>query len=312
MSEKLKIVFMGTPEFAAVSLKKLIDEKYDVEAVFTQPDKPKGRGYKMIPSAVKVEAVNAGIEVYQPISLRKGEDAEKSLEVLNNIKPDIIIVVAYGQILPKEVLDIPRLGCVNIHGSILPEYRGAAPIERAVLDGKKITGVTSMYMAEGLDTGDMLIKKTTEIGENETAPELRARLAEIGADVLVETIEGLEKGTIKPEPQNDSESTYAAKITKEMSKLDFTESAVKLHNIIRAITGFTMLDGKRFKIGASEVVDKTYNEDAGTVADTDNFIVVCGDKKGLKLLKVQPEGKKMMNTADYLRGKKLEKNTKLG
>lgn len=312
MSEKLKIVFMGTPEFAAVSLKKLIDEKYDVEAVFTQPDKPKGRGYKMIPSAVKVEAVDAGIEVYQPISLRKGEDAEKSLEVLNSIKPDIIIVVAYGQILPKEVLDIPRLGCVNIHGSILPEYRGAAPIERAVLDGKKITGVTSMYMAEGLDTGDMLIKKTTEIGENETAPDLRARLAEIGADVLVETIEGLEKGTIKPEPQNDSESTYAAKITKEMSKLDFAKSSAELHNIIRAITGFTMLEGKRFKIGASEVVDKTYSEDAGTVADTDKFIVVCGDKKGLKLLKVQPEGKKMMNTADYLRGKKLEKNTKLG
>lgn len=308
----LKIVFMGTPDFAAVSLKKLIDEKYNVEAVFTQPDKPKGRGYKMIPSPVKVIAEEAGIDVYQPLSLRKGEDAEKSMSILEKISPDIIIVVAYGQILPKNILELPRLGCVNIHGSLLPEYRGAAPIERAVMDGKKVTGVTSMYMAEGLDTGDMLIKRSVEIGDNETSSELRSRLAEIGADVLCETIEGLDNKTIIPVSQNDEESSYAAKITKDMSRLDFSKPAEELHNIIRGITGFTTLDGKRLKVSSSEIVDKVFSEKSGTIVDTKTFVVVCGDGKGLRFLKIQPEGKKMMNTDDYLRGRKLEENTVLG
>lgn len=307
----MRIVFMGTPDFAVPCLKALCENGYEVPAVFTQPDKPKGRGYKMIPTPVKKCAMEYEIPVYQPLSLRKGEDAETSLETLKELAPDLIIVVAYGQILPQSILDLPRYGCINIHASLLPEYRGAAPIQWCVLDGKTETGVTSMKMEAGLDTGDMLIKKSTPIGENETASELHDRLSEIGAEVLVETVKAVENGTLTAEKQDDSKSTYAKMITKEMSRLDFNESAEKVHNIIRGITGFTMLDGKRLKIYKS-VVEGTASAAGGTVTDPTNFTVACGDGKCVRFTEVQYEGGKRMKTEDFLRGRKLSAGMMLG
>ena len=310
----MKIVFMGTPDFAVPCLRVLAENGHNVAAVFTQPDKPKGRGYKMIPTPVKAAAQEYSIPVYQPLSLRKGEDAEASMKTLREIAPELIVVVAYGQILPKEILDLPKYHCINIHASLLPAYRGAAPIQWCVLNGEKVTGVTSMLMAEGLDTGDMLIKKETEIGENETASSLHDRLSVMGAEVLLETVKAVEEGTLSPEPQDDSLSTYAPRITKEMSELDFNKSAKELHNIIRGITGFTTLEGKRLKIYASSVIEIKNSENIqnGTVTDTDRFTVKCGDGMGLMFAEIQPEGKKRMKTEDYLRGRKIEAGTVLG
>ena len=310
----MKIVFMGTPDFAVPCLRALAESGHDVAAVFSQPDKPKGRGYKMIPTPVKAAAQEYGIPVYQPLSLRKGEDAEVAMTTLREIAPELIVVVAYGQILPKEILDLPKYHCVNIHASLLPAYRGAAPIQWCVLNGEKVTGVTSMLMAEGLDTGDMLIKKETEIGENETASSLHDRLSLMGAKVLLETVKAIDEGTLSPEPQEDSLSTYASRITKEMSELDFNKPAKELHNIIRGITGFTTLEGKRLKVYASCVTEIKNSENIqnGTVTDTDRFIVKCGDGLGLMFTEIQPEGKKRMKTEDYLRGRKIEAGTVLG
>lgn len=310
----MKIVFMGTPDFAVPCLRVLAENGHNVAAVFTQPDKPKGRGYKMIPTPVKAAAQEYSIPVYQPLSLRKGEDAEASMKTLREIAPELIVVVAYGQILPKEILDLPKYHCINIHASLLPAYRGAAPIQWCVLNGEKVTGVTSMLMAEGLDTGDMLIKKETEIGENETASSLHDRLSVMGAEVLLETVKAVEEGTLSPEPQDDSLSTYASRITKEMSELDFNKSAKELHNIIRGITGFTTLEGKRLKVYASSVIEIKNSENIqnGTVTDTDRFTVKCGDGMGLMFAEIQPEGKKRMKTEDYLRGRKIEAGTVLG
>ncbi|MDD6270266.1 MAG: methionyl-tRNA formyltransferase [Oscillospiraceae bacterium] len=310
----MKIVFMGTPDFAVPCLRVLAENGHNVAAVFTQPDKPKGRGYKMIPTPVKAAAQEYSIPVYQPLSLRKGEDAEASMKTLREIAPELIVVVAYGQILPKEILDLPKYHCINIHASLLPAYRGAAPIQWSVLNGEKVTGVTSMLMAEGLDTGDMLIKKETEIGENETASSLHDRLSVMGAEVLLETVKAVEEGTLSPEPQDDSLSTYAPRITKEMSELDFNKSAKELHNIIRGITGFTTLEGKRLKVYASSVIEIKNSENIqnGTVTDTDRFTVKCGDGMGLMFAEIQPEGKKRMKTEDYLRGRKIEAGTVLG
>ena len=292
----MKIVFMGTPDFAVPCLKALVENGHEIPAVFTQPDRPKGRGYKMI---------------FQPLSLRKGEDAEKSMTALREISPELIIVVAYGQILPKEVLELPKYGCINIHASLLPEYRGAAPIQRCILDGKTRTGVTSMMMEEGLDTGDMLIKKELEIGKNETASELHDRLSEMGAEVLLETVKAVENGSLSPVKQDDSLSTYAKMITKDMSALDFSKSAEEIHNIIRGITGFTILDGKRLKVYRSRVMGESVNE-YGTVEDPNNFTVVCGDGKCVEFTEVQYEGSKRMSTENFLRGRKLVKGQKLG
>lgn len=310
----MKIVFMGTPDFAVPCLRNLAESEYEIAAVFTQPDKPKGRGYKMIPTPVKSASLEYDIPVYQPLSLRKGDDASNALEMLREINPDLIVVVAYGQILPKEILELPKYGCINIHASLLPSYRGAAPIQWSVINGEKVTGVTSMLMAEGLDTGDMLLKRETEIGENETASSLHDRLSIIGAELLIDTIKGIEEGSIIPEVQDDSLSSYASRITKDMSELDFSKSAKELHNIIRGITGFTTLDGKRLKVYDSRIT-KISNADIfenGTVTDTNEFIVKCGDGMGLKFYEIQPEGKKRMKTEDYLRGKKIDPGTILG
>ena len=273
--------------------------------MFTQPDKPKGRGYKMIPTPVKAAALEYGFPVYQPLSLRKGEDAEEAMRILREAAPELIVVTAYGQILPKEILELPKYGCINIHASLLPGYRGAAPINWVLLNGEKETGVTSMQMSEGLDTGDMLIKRATDIGENETYEELYARLSAMGGEVLAETIDALEKGTLSPEKQDDSLSCYSPMIKKEMSALDFSKTAEEVHNTIRGVTGFAMLEGKRLKVFRSEIAEGTYNAENGAVVDTKRFAVKCGDGRAVIFREVQPEGKKRMNTEDFLRGKKL-------
>ena len=309
----LNIVFMGTPDFSVPCLKALAESEDKVSAVFTQPDKPKGRGYKMIPTPVKEAALEYGLPVYQPLSLRKGEDAEEAMKILREINPDLIIVTAYGQILPKEVLELPKYGCINIHASLLPRYRGAAPIQWCVLNGEKKTGVTSMMMDVGLDTGDMLLKSETEIGENETAEELWDRLSEMGGKLLSETIKALKEGKLSPQKQNDEDSCYSPMIKKEMSALDFSDNAEKIHNTIRGITGFTMLDGKRLKIYRSVIVSGENTSAAnGEIVDADTFTVKCGDGKLVKFEEIQLEGSKRMKTADFLRGKKLTKGAVLG
>ena len=309
----MKIVFMGTPDFAVPCLRTLAESAHEVAAVFTQPDKPKGRGYKLIPTPVKAAAAEYDIPVYQPLSLRKGEDAEESMRVLREIAPDLIVVTAYGQILPKEILELPKYGCINIHASLLPKYRGAAPINWVLLNGEKETGVTSMQMSEGLDTGDMLIKKATPIGENETCEELYARLSAMGGEVLAETIDALENGSLSPEVQDDSLSCYSPMIRKEMSALDFSKTAAEVHNTIRGVTGFTMLEGKRLKVFASRIAEGSFDSaENGSVVDTKRFAVKCGDGRAVIFTEVQPEGKKRMKTEDFLRGRKLTEGELLG
>lgn len=303
---------MGTPDFAVPCLRKLAESSCEVAAVFTQPDKPKGRGYKLIPTPVKAAAEEYGIPVYQPLSLRKGDDAAEAMKILNDIAPELIVVTAYGQILPKEILELPKYGCVNIHASLLPKYRGAAPINWVLLNGETETGVTSMQMSEGLDTGDMLIKKSTKIGENETYEELYARLSEMGGEVLMDTVAAIEGGTLAPEKQDDSLSCYSPMIRKEMSQLDFSKTAAEVHNVIRGVTGFAMLEGKRIKVYRSLISDKIAPDaENGEIVDTASFTVKCGDGKCVTFLEVQPEGKKRMRTEDFLRGKKLAKGEKL-
>lgn len=306
----MKTIFMGTPDFAVPCLKALAESSHEVAAVFTQPDKPKGRGYKMIPTPVKTAALEYGLPIYQPLSLRKGEDAENATKVLRELAPDVIVVTAYGQILPREILELPKYGCINIHASLLPKYRGAAPINWVILNGERETGVTSMQMSEGLDTGDMLIKRSTVIGENETYQELYSRLSEIGAEVLTETLTAIENGTLVPEKQDDSLSCYSPMITKEMSLLDFSKTAAEVHNTIRGVTGFAILGGKRLKVFASmltgESADSAVN---GEITDTVHFGVKCGDGKIIRFLEVQPEGKKRMKVQDFLRGNKLTAGT---
>lgn len=310
----MNIVFMGTPDFAVPCLKALIDSDNKVTGVFTQPDKPKGRGYKLTPPPVKVLAEENNIPVFQPNSLKKGEDAENALKTLKELSPDLIVVVAYGKILPKEVLDVPKLYCMNVHASLLPKYRGAGPIQWSVLNGEKETGVTTMLMAEGLDTGDMLMKKSTEIGENETASELHDRLSLIGAELLIETIDAIKQGNVTPVKQNDDESSYSPMLTKDMCPIDFNKTAREIHNQIRGLSDWpcatAIMGEKRIKIYKSHIVENVKGT-AGEIVDTDKFIVCCGDNNGIAVDEIQAEGGKRMKTADYLRGNKIEKGAKL-
>ncbi|MDE5564564.1 MAG: methionyl-tRNA formyltransferase [Oscillospiraceae bacterium] len=308
----MKIVFMGTPDFAVPSMEAIIRAGHDVEAVFTQPDKPNGRKMKLVPSPVKKCAITHGITVYQPTSLRKGEDAEKALAVLKKMAPDCIVVAAYGQILPKAILELPRYGCINVHASLLPKYRGAAPIQHCILNGEKESGVTIMQMAEGLDTGDMLMRGSLPIDENETASELHDQLASLGAELVVEALEGLRNGSLVPEKQDDSQSSYASMIRKDMSALDFNRPAQELHRVICALTGFTRLDGKRLKVYRSAVCKTTGTAPVGSVIDPNTFTVQCGDNTCMTFTEVQLEGSKRMLTKDFLRGKTLQKGQMLG
>ena len=285
----MRIVYMGTPDIAVPTLRFLAESKHEVVGVLTQPDRPKGRGHHTIPTPVKAAALEYDIPVYQPLSLRKGEDAAAALETLRQLAPDLIVVLAYGQLLPKEVLELPKYRCINLHASLLPAYRGAAPIQWVILNGETKTGVTAQQMAE----------------------ELYERLSELCVETLSETLEQLEAGTLQGTPQDDAQSSYASRITKEMSALDFTRPAAELHNLIRGITGFTMLEGKRLKVYGSRVVEGVSGE-AGTIAEPEDFVVACGDGNGLRFTEIQPEGKRRMAAADFLRGKKLKKGEKLG
>ncbi len=310
----MKIVFMGTPVFSLACLESLIAAGHEVAAVFTQPDRPKNRGKQIQMTPVKECAIKHDIPVYQPMSLRKGEDAETSMKVLRDIAPECIVVVAYGQILPKEVLELPQHGCINVHASLLPMYRGAAPIQRVIEDGQTVSGVTTMYMAEGLDTGDMILKEEVQIPEDMTGSQLHDALSACGAALIVKTLDALADGTAVRTPQ-EGDTCYAKMITKEELKLDFTKPAKQVYDLIRAMSdspcAFTMLEGKRMKVYMSRIVENVSGE-AGTIADAERFIVACGDGNGVQLTEIQPEGGKRMDVNAFLRGKKLEKGASLG
>lgn len=292
----MRIIFMGTPDFAVCSLKALIESGHEIVAVFTQTDKKSGRGHKMTAPPVKELAQKHGILVFQPTTLK----GEESVHIVEELKADLIIVVAYGKILPVSILEIPPLGCINVHGSLLPLYRGAAPIQWSVLNGDTITGVTTMYMAKGIDTGDMLLKSQIEIGENETASELHSRLAVVGAGLLLETLKQLEDGSITRIPQKDSEATFAPLLTKEMSAIDFSKTASEIHHQICGLSEWpcaTMtFQGKRLKVYRSEVVDVSELESCK------DFVVACGGDTAIRLVEVQPENGKRMSASAFLSG----------
>ncbi len=302
----MNILFMGTPEFAVPTLRALAAAGHNLLGAYTQPDKAVGRKQIMTPPPVKVCAQELGIPVFQPNTLKDGE-AEQNIRTLN---PDVIVTVAYGKILPESILNIPKYGCVNGHASLLPRHRGASPIQWAIVSGDNKTGITTMYMAKGIDTGDMLLKCETEIGEYETAGELHDRLSQMGAELMVKTLSGLEKGEITPTKQDDSLSTYAPIINKEMGFLTFEKSARETFNLIRGFNpwpaAYFMLDGKRIKVYASEVSETT-NKPAGTViCSTGKLTIACGDGSSLTLTEIQPEGSKRMSAKDYLIGHPVE------
>lgn len=302
---------MGTPDFSVPCLKALINSDNQVVGVFTQPDKPKGRGYEMTPPPVKVCAVENNIPVFQPNSMRDG----KALEIINSLNADLIIVVAFGKILPKEVLESVKYGCINIHASLLPKLRGAAPIQWSILNGEAKTGVTSMQMDVGLDTGDMLIKKEIEITENMNAGELHDALSVMGAEVLIETINNID--SLRPEKQDDSLSNYASMLSKELCPIDFSKSAQEVHNHIRGLSPWpvatTKINGKSFKIHKSQKIDESFSGISGEIVDNNNRIVVmCGDGNCIEILEIQAEGKRKTDTASFLRGHKIEKGTIIG
>lgn len=299
----MRIVFMGTPDFAVPSLQALIGRGDDICGVFTQPDKPKGRGHKLQSPPVKQLALQHGLRVFQPDTLRD-EDIQKSIA---GLAPDAIVVVAYGKLLPPEVLAVPKLGCINVHGSLLPKYRGAAPIQWAVINGEKTTGVTTMFMAEGMDTGDMLLKSVTKIGPEETAGELFDRLKLLGAELLAETLDKLERGELNGVPQDDTQATFAPMLKKEMSVIDWNRPAQQVHDQIRGLNPWpcaaAVLDGKRVKLLASQVVDG--EDEPGTVHNVDGELVTACGQEMLKITELQAETGKRMSGRNYLLGHAL-------
>jgi len=301
---------MGTPDFAVPSLERLVKDGHQVLGVFAQPDKPKGRGYKLAPPPVKVAAQALDIPVFQPAKLRDGE----ALALLQQLQPQVIVVVAYGKILPKELLELPEKGCINVHGSLLPRYRGAGPIQWSIINGDASTGVTTMYMAEGLDSGDMILQKETPIEAEETYGELSERLSLLGADCLSETLCLLEAGTAPRTPQNEAEVTLAPMLNKELALLDFSRPAKELHCLIRGLSpwpvAYTFLDGNLLKVHRARLAPG-YEGQPGELLDKKRFIVACG-QGALELTEVQPAGGKRMEAAAFLRGKQLQPGHKLG
>ena len=321
----LNIVFMGTPDFAKESLKAIYEAGYNILAVVTNPDKPKGRGMKLIPSPVKEYALEKNLKIYQPLKVRNNIEF---LDEIKNLKPDVICVVAYGKILPKELLDIPRLECINVHGSLLPQYRGAAPIQWAVLNGDKETGITTMYMDVGMDTGDMILKEKVEIGENETTGELWDRLSKIGANLLVKTLKQIEDGTAPREKQGEN-FTLAPMLSKEMAKINWDEmDAIKIKNLVRGLNpiigAYSNLDGKKVKfwkvnvVSVNDLIKKfpeleeyTYRMKGlapGTVlfSDEKNGLYINANGGIIEVLEIQGENAKKMSINDYLRGNKIQ------
>ena len=309
----MKAVFMGTPDFAVPTLQKMIDMGIEVTAVVTQPDKAKGRGKKVIYSPVKECALAHDLPVYQPVRIRKEPEF---IQTLRDMQPDVIVVVAFGQILPKEILDIPRLGCVNVHASLLPKFRGAAPIQWSIIDGEEVTGVTTMLMDVGLDTGDMLLKAEIPMDPKETGGSLHDKLAAVGGELLEKTLIGLEAGTIVPEKQDDSRAgEYARMLDKELGHIDFNQPAVVIERLIRGLnpwpSAYTYIDGKTLKIWEAEVLDRNYGCEYGEVAEvTRNCLIIQTGVGALSVKSVQLQGKKRMDIAAFLNGYTIEKGTR--
>ncbi len=300
----MRIVFMGTPDFAVPSLKALVEAGHEICGVFTQPDKPKNRGMKLQQPPVKEYAVSAGLTVFQPVKMRDGE----ALEILRTLNPDLIAVAAYGKILPVDILELPRLGCINVHSSLLPKYRGAAPINWAILNGEDETGVTIMYMAEGMDTGDILAQAQTPIDLDENAAQLFDRLADMGAKLLVDTVAALEAGKVHPIPQDEAQATRAPMLSKELSPLNWVRTARQLHDQVRGLypwpAATAILDGIRCKVLRTEITGETTGSAPGIVvqADKKGLRVACGDGRILDILELQPDGKKPMAAPAFLLG----------
>lgn len=306
----MKIVYMGTPDFAVPCLQVLLDNKYEIAAVVTQPDRAKGRGNKLASPPVKVLAESAGIPVYQPEKIK----TQEFTELLRQLSPDLIVVVAFGQLLSQAILDIPPLGCINVHASLLPRYRGAAPINWCIINGEKSTGVTTMYMDAGLDTGDMIIKNEISIGDDENAQELYDRLSALGAETLLETLKMVEAGTAPRTPQSSEAATYAPIMTKTLGKIDWSREAASIKNLVRGTCpwpgAFSSYNGKSFKVFKADVSMEGNHEDTepGTITgvNKDSFTVACGSGS-LDIRELQFENEKRMSVEAYLRGHLIEK-----
>ncbi len=304
----MRIVFMGTPDFASASLKKLIDERFDVVGVFTQPDKPKGRGMELCASPVKELALENGLPVFQPVKMRDGT----ALAQIKALEPDILVVVAYGRILPDDILAVPKYGAINVHGSLLPKYRGAAPIQWAVLNGDKITGVTTMYLASEMDTGDIIYTSETEIGEYETSGELFDRLKDMGAELLVKTLRDIDAGTAPRAPQDHSKASYVTMLDKSICPIDWNKTP---REVLKHIYGLqpwpvaTMeLEGKTVRVFAAKYTDGKTEKVPGAVVSTDKggLEIACADGETLLITELQAPGKKRMGAEDYLRGHQIK------
>lgn len=304
----MRIVFMGTPDFASASLKKLIDERFDVVGVFTQPDKPKGRGMELCASPVKELALENGLPVFQPVKMRDGT----ALAQIKALEPDILVVVAYGRILPDDILAVPKYGAINVHGSLLPKYRGAAPIQWAVLNGDKITGVTTMYLASEMDTGDIIYTAETEIGEYETSGELFDRLKDMGAELLVKTLRDIDAGTAPRAPQDHSKASYVTMLDKSICPIDWNKTP---REVLKHIYGLqpwpvaTMeLEGKTVRVFAAKYTDGKTEKVPGVVVSTDKggLEIACADGETLLITELQAPGKKRMGAEDYLRGHQIK------
>jgi len=298
-----KIVFMGTPDFSVPILKNLIQTEYDIVLVVTQPDRPKGRKKVITPPPVKVEAEKNNIPVFQPKKLRD------DFQTILDYEPDLIVTAAYGQLLPKELLEAPSFGCINVHASLLPELRGGAPIHYAILEGKKETGVTIMYMVEKLDAGDMLTQQSISIDHNDNVGTLHDKLSRIGSSLLLETLPLLFKNAINPIKQDEDKATFAANITREQEKIDWTQSNTDVYNQIRGLNpwpvAFTTYENKNMKIWSAELEHQKYDGNPGEIVEKVNekgFVVVCGNKKGVIITEIQPSGNKRMTVREYLLG----------
>ncbi|MWC26717.1 methionyl-tRNA formyltransferase [Paenibacillus sp. MMS18-CY102] len=314
----MKIVFMGTPSFAVPSLERVLANGHDVIAVITQPDRPKGRKRELAPPPVKEAALQHGLPVYQPERMR----SEEAIALVASLAPDLIITAAYGQILPKAVLDVPPLGCINVHGSLLPKYRGGAPIQRSIINGEQVTGVTIMYMAEGLDTGDMISRVEVPIDEADTSGTLFEKLSAAGADLLMQTLPSIEAGTVQAVPQQHDDASYAPNLTREDERIDWTRTARQLYDQVRGLSpmagAFTQWNGEPFKIWRCQAIAATNSGvqaavPPGTVlsASPEGIAVQAGEG-ALLLLDIQPAGKRAMPAADWLKGARLEAGAQFG